>query len=193
MFVTDSKATPDVTGDNGRLDIGTPVGSPTPTGEPQTSDHSDQADLFPGARPCAAAPIVSRALLESIGCLVLAWGQLERTTLDKVTAMRRSFGDVRVVGGRTRPTMQKLLGELRALVAMRDRHDKQALAMIAEIDGALQRTGQFRQIIIDGAQDVTGETVECRDVKNGEIEISFEEITREAAQIERIRSQIALL
>jgi len=188
--VTDSKATPDLTGHNGPVEIGTPVGSPTPTGEPDTSD---QADLFPGARACAASPVVSTALLESIGCLVLAWGQLERTTLDKVTTMRRSFGDVRVVGGRTRPTMQKLLGELRALVAMRDRHDKQALAMIAEIDGALQRTSQFRQIIIDGAQDVTGDTLECRDVKNGKIDISFSEITREATQIERIRSQIALL
>jgi len=188
--VTDSKAETGVTGAIDPVEIGMPVGSPTPTGGP---DSSDQAELFPGARACAAAPVVSPALLQSIGCLVLAWGQLERTTLDKVTTMRRSFGDVRVVGGRTRPTMQKLLGELRALVAMRDRHDKQALAMIAEIDGALQRTGQFRQIIIDGAQDVTDETLECRDVKNGKIEINFTEITREAAQIERIRSQIALL
>ena len=49
------------------------------------------------------------------------------------------------------------------------------------------------QGIIDGAQDVTDETLECRDVKNGKIEINFTEITREAAQIERIRSQIALL
>lgn len=188
--MTDPKKTSDLADHAGLAAIGTPVGHPTPTGEP---DSADQAELFPGERTCAAAPTVSRALLESIGCLVLAWGQLERTTLDKVTTMRRSFGDVRVVGGRTRPTIQKLLGELRALVAMRDRHDKQALAMIAEIDGALQRTGQFRQIIIDGAQDVADETLECRDVKNGKIDISFEEITREAAQIERIRSQIALL
>ncbi len=58
--------------------------------------------------------------------------------------MRESFGDVRAVGGRTRPTMQKLLAELRALVAMRDRHDKQVLTVIADIDGTLQRTAQFR-------------------------------------------------
>lgn len=188
--MTDPKKTSDSAGAQRLTEMGTPVGHPTPTGEP---DSADQAELFPGEHACAAAPATSPALLASIGCLVLAWGQLERTTLNKVTTMRRSFGDVRVVGGRTRPTIQKLLGELRGLVAMRDRHDKQALAMIAEIDGALQRTSQFRQIIIDGAQDVKGETLECRDVKNGKIEISFEEITREAAQIERIRNQIALL
>jgi len=172
------------------VENGSPAGHPTPAGD---SARTNQPDLFPGARASSAAGPDCRALLEGIGRLVLAWGQLERTTADKVSAMRQSFGDVRAVGGRARPTMQKLLAELRALVAMRDRHDKQVLAEIVEIDGALQRTAQFRQLVIDGAQDTATDALFCRDIKNSPIEIGMADIVREAAKIDRIRAQIALL
>ncbi len=132
-------------------------------------------------------------MLAGIGQLVLAWGALEQTTAAKLAAMRQTFGDVRAVGGRTRPTMPKLLAELRALVAMRDRHDKQVLTLIAEMDGLLQRSAQFRLLVVDGAQDVRGDSLLCRDLKNNPVEIRCTEIAREASQINQIRDQIANL
>jgi len=152
---------------------------------------SDQIELFPGLRSCADNDVSNRALLEAIGGLILAWGRLERTTAEKLAVMRESFGDVRAVGGRTRPTMQKLLAELRALVAMRDRHDKQVLTVIADIDGTLQRTAQFRLLVVDGTQAVLAEGVECRDLKNSPVTLSAQEIARETAQLDRIREQIS--
>jgi hypothetical protein len=188
--VTDSNRTSASTGYAANVEHGTPVGHPTPAGEPP---NSEQPDLFPGARPPVAPASGDAALLQAVGRLILAWGHLERTTADKVSAMRESFGDVRTVGGRTRPTIQKLLAELRALVAMRDRHDQDALAVIATIDGTLQRTAQFRQLIIDGAQRATGKILDCRDIKNCPIEIGLREIEREATSLDRICAQIVEL
>lgn len=184
------------------VDDGTPAGHPTPAGEPTSADMSpadqaavqEQPDLFPGApSPLAADPIARRVTLEAMGRFILSWGRLELTTAEKLTAMRHSFGDVRVVGGRVRPTIQKLLAELRALVAMRDRHDKQVLTVIAEIDGTLQRTAQFRMLVLEGAQGVDGDMLLCRDIKNGLHEVSPEDLARETAQLDRIRCQIAML
>jgi hypothetical protein len=192
--VTDSNRTSASTGHPTPVDVGTPAGHPTPAGEPPPS--ADQAELFPtppGGVDQSRAEGVDPALLQAIGGLILAWGHLEEMTAEKLTIMRRSFGDVRAVGGRMRPTMQKLLAELRALVAMRDRHDKQALMVIAEMDGALQRTAQFRQLIIDGAQDAEGENLICRDLRNSMINVSLAEIAKETALLNRIRRQIAAL
>lgn len=190
MVLTDSNRTSASTGHPTPVDDGTPAGHPTPAGEPTLSD---QHDLFPDARPRVPNRAPNPAVLEGIGGLILAWGQLEHTTAEKVAVMRQSFGDVRAVGSRIRPTMQKLLAELRALVVMRDRHDKQALTVIAEIDGVLQRTAQFRLLIMEGAQGIEGDCVLCRDAKNSPVEIGAEEIARETSQIDRIRCQIAAL
>ena len=202
--MTDSNRTSASAGIPTPVDDGTPAGHPTPAGEPSPPAASppdrrsyppppspDQIELFPGLKPCADDAGANGALLEAIGGLILAWGRLERTTADKLAAMRVSFGDVRSVGGRTRPTMQKLLGELRALVAMRDRHDKQVLTVIADIDGTLQRTAQFRLLIVDGTQEVQADGVECRDLKNSPVTLSAQEIARETAQLDRIREQIS--
>jgi hypothetical protein len=192
-MLTDSDRTSASTGLPTPVDDGTPAGHPTPAGEPSTpAQSSEQSELFPGM-PLAVACVADGAALEAIGAIVLAWGRLERTTADKVAVMRRSFGDVRAVGGRTRPTMPKLLAELRALVAMRDRHDKQALAFIAEIDGALQRIAQVRQLVLEGAQDVSGDIVICHNVKNSPTDIAVADIRRQVSQVDRIRSQIAAL
>ena len=200
LVVIDSNGTSASTGIPTLVDDGTPVGHPTPAGEPTNSadmgdEHSnpDQAELFKGLHRTAGGGAVSEGLLAGIGGLILAWGQLEQTTAEKLAVMRQSFGDVRAVGGRSRPTMQKLLAELRALVAMRDRHDKQALTLIAEIDGALQRTAQFRLLIVEGAQSVSGDLLSCRDAKNSLVTVSAEEIARERARLERIRCQISEL
>jgi hypothetical protein len=154
----------------------------------------EQPDLFPGEQSAggrAAAP--DRATLEAIGHLVLAWGRLEHTTAQKLALMRKSFGDVRAVGGRSRPSMQKLLAELRALVAMRDRHDKQVLTVIVEIDSTLQRTAQVRQLVLEGAQAFDGDRVICHDLKNMPHSIGPEDLARETAQLDRIRCQISAL
>lgn len=191
-MVTDSDRTSASTELPTSVDDGTPAGHPTPAGEPP---RLPQPDLFLGAYAQAdgdARPH-NPALLASIGGLILAWGHLEQTTAEKLAVMRKAFGDVRAVGGRTRPTMQKLLAELRALVAMRDRHDKQVLTVIAEIDGALQRIAQFRLLVVEGAQDLEDDAVLCRDTKNSLIRIELMEIVREATQLDRIRSQIAAI
>lgn len=191
--MTDSNRTSASTELPTSVDDGTPAGHPTPAGEPP---NLQQPDLFPGARAeesRADGVPPNPALMEAIGSLILAWGHLEQTTAQKLAVMRKSFGDVRAVGGRSRPTMQKLLAELRALVAMRDRHDKQVLTVIAEIDGALQRIAQFRVLVLEGAQDVEGDAALCRDAKNSLISVELMEIIRETTQIDRIRCQIAAL
>lgn len=133
------------------------------------------------------------AVHQAIGQLVLSWGQLEHSTAQKLAAMRHSFGDVRVVGGRARPTMQKLLAELRALVAMRDRHDKQVLTEIAEIDGALQRLAQFRLLVVDGGQAIEGEALVCHDLKNGAHLVAVTLIEQETARVREIKERIETL
>jgi hypothetical protein len=188
--VTDSDRTSASTGLPTPVCNGTPAGHPTPAGEPASPD---QSELFPGLHAGEGDDVTDPALLVAIGGLVLAWGQLEQTTAEKLAVMRQSFGDVRAVGGRTRPTIQKLLAELRALVAMRDRHDKQVLTTIAEMDGVLQRTAQFRQIVLEGAYEASGEGLLCRDMKNSPIKVTPQELAREIAQINRIRNQIAAL
>jgi len=189
------------------VDDGAPAGHPTPVGEPPAPldplapeavapapGGTDQPELFPHLpQPGDGSPTRDRRVLEAIGELVLLWGQLEQATAEKLATMRQAFGDVRIVGGRTRPTMQKLLAELRALVAMRDRHDKQVLAVIAEIDGALQRTAQFRLLVLEGTQDCDGDAVTCHDLKNTPHRVTLEDLQRETAQLNRIRSQIAAL
>ncbi|BAK68533.1 hypothetical protein SLG_38580 [Sphingobium sp. SYK-6] len=188
--MTDSNRTSASTGFPTPVDDGTPVGHPTPAGGPASSD---QLEFFPDASPCPAPSAAGAAVTGAIGDFVLAWGRLEQTTAAKLTEMRQSFGDVRAIGGRIRPNMQKLLAELRALVAMRDRLDTQALDLITDIDGSLQRAAQFRLIAIDGAQDAEEDRLICRDIKNGAVEIPCEEIARETRQLERIREQIAAL
>jgi hypothetical protein len=215
MALIDSHRTSASTSNPTLVDDGTPAGHPTPAGEPPSAEATspeptaaattaeavgdeaasqEQPDLFPRAqRVEKAAPANNCATLEAIGRLVVAWGHLEHTTAEKLAGMRQSFGDVRAVGGRSRPTMRKLLAELRALVAMRDRHDKQVLSAIAEIDGTLQRIAQFRQLVIDGAQLFRGQAVICHDLKNMIHDIGPDDLAREAAQLERIRCQIAAL
>ncbi|WP_443969549.1 hypothetical protein [Sphingobium sp. CR28] len=141
----------------------------------------------PQKKPAAKDP------RRAIGALVIAWGMLEAATIEKLVTMRRSFGDVRAVGGRSRPTLQRLLAELRALVAMRDRHDKQILTVIATLDADLQRLAQFRGMVVDGTQRIEGEGLICHDLKNVEHQVSVETILGETQRIDEITAQIAAL
>lgn len=129
-------------------------------------------------------------VVRAVGSLVCSWGSLEHATMEKLGAMRIAAGDVRLVGGRMRPGMARLLAELRALVAMRDRHDKQALIVIAELENHIQRIAQFHLLVISGYQSAEQGTLLCRDTKNSERRVSLEDVEREIGQIEDIKTRL---
>src|SRR3546814_7731123 len=63
------------------------------------------------------------ALLCGIGRLIFSWGKLEVHLEQKVAQLRQNAGDVRATA-RIRPTMAKMLAELRAIVSMRNRRNR---------------------------------------------------------------------
>jgi len=221
--VTDSTRFSAAAGFPTPVERGTPAGLPTPAGEPPEAtlpfDQPKSETLLRGKvlseKPGPAANDAGRTTRtrktapggpktpqkkpaakdprRAIGALVIAWGMLEAATIEKLVIMRRSFGDVRAVGGRSRPTLQRLLAELRALVAMRDRHDKQILTVIATLDADLQRLAQFRGMVVDGTQRIEGEGLICHDLKNVEHHVSVDTILGETQRIDEITAQIAAL
>lgn len=144
-----------------------------------TTASSDQDDAHERADAARA-----------VGILVCEWGSLEHEMMEKLSAMRLAAGDVRLVGGRTRPGMSRLLAELRALVAMRDRHDKQALVDIAKIEAQIQRIAQFHLLVISGLQAIEPDVLLCRDSKNMERRIALTDVLREIASIQDIKAHI---
>ncbi|MET0241803.1 MAG: hypothetical protein ABW184_18070 [Sphingobium sp.] len=133
------------------------------------------------------------AAIRAVGALVCGWGGLERATTQKLSAMRLAAGDVRLVGGRIRPGVARLLAELRAHVSMRDRHDKQALVVIADLENHIQRIAQFHQLVVSGFQVAEGNILLCHDAKNAERRISLDEMEREIAAIESITARLAAI
>src|SRR3546814_4134194 len=81
----------------------------------------------------------------------------EQSVWAKVAMMRGCMGDVRTVGGRTRPGMTKLMTELRTMVSMRDRRNAGALMEIADIERDMQRIDRFRSLIIGRSEEHTSE------------------------------------
>src|SRR3990167_9417615 len=92
------------------------------------------------------------ALLCAVGRLVCAWTMLEQSLEAKIGLLREAMGDIRTVGARTRPSMAKLMTELRTMVAMRDRRNASALTEISAIERDMQRIDRFRSLIINGFQ-----------------------------------------
>src|SRR3546814_2340109 len=78
------------------------------------------------------------ALLCGIGRLIFSWGKLEVHLEQKVAQLRQNAGDVRATA-RIRPTMAKMLAELRVIVSMRNRRNNMQLVEIAEIERTIQR------------------------------------------------------
>ena len=145
------------------------------------------------SRPAVPDNGADDEVVRSIGSLVCSWGSLEHATMEKLSAMRIAAGDVRLVGGRMRPGMARLLAELRALVAMRDRHDKQGLVVIAELENHIQRIAQFHLLVISGFQSADAGILFCRDAKNSERRVSLEDVNREIASIEDIKSRLMMI
>lgn len=138
-------------------------------------------------------------LLCGIGRLVFAWGMLEAQLEQKIIDLRRAAGDVRSATQRTKPTMARMLGELRAIISMRCRRDNVQLDEIAEIERSIQQIDKFRMLVIQGfqiADDTAGAKARpflCRDAKNNVIGVSVDELEREISRLDACRERLLAL
>ena len=138
-------------------------------------------------------------LLCSVGRLVFAWGTLETQLEQKIADLRKAAGEIRSAMTRTKPTMAKMLAELRAIVSMRCRRDNVQLIEIAEIERAIQQIDKFRMLVIQGFQiEGEGGGMErplflCRDAKNNVIGISLEELDGEISRLDACRERLLAL
>jgi len=130
------------------------------------------------------------ALLCAVGRLICAWSMLEQSLEAKIRLLRDAMGDVRTVGARTRPTMAKLMTELRTLVAMRDRRNASALTEISAIERDMQRIDRFRSLIISGFQEPAAGGFTCRDGRNNQLHVSMEQLETEIAALETVAGRL---
>ncbi|KQM99119.1 hypothetical protein ASE85_10320 [Sphingobium sp. Leaf26] len=130
------------------------------------------------------------ALLCGVGRLVCAWTMLEQSLEAKIGLLREGMGDVRVVGARTRPSMAKLMTELRTMVAMRDRRNASALMEISAIERDIQRIDRFRALIIQGFHRPEDGGFTCRDGRNNIQHIAFEQLDGEITALESVASRL---
>ncbi|SEJ04731.1 hypothetical protein SAMN05518849_102320 [Sphingobium sp. AP50] len=130
------------------------------------------------------------ALLCSVGRLVCAWTMLEQSLEAKIGMLREAMGDVRTVGARTRPTMTKLMTELRTMVAMRDRRNASALTAISAIERDMQRIDRFRALIIQGFHQPEPGGFTCRDGRNNIQHIGLEQLEGEISSLEAVASRL---
>ncbi len=141
-------------------------------------------------KPVAAYAPEDAALLCGIGRLVCAWTMLEQSLEARLAELRETMGDVRTVGARTRPTMAKLMTELRTTVAMRDRRNAAALMEISEVERDLQRIDRFRALIIGGFQHPAPDGFLCRDLRNNVQNISLDHLNDEIAALEQVAQRL---
>lgn len=130
------------------------------------------------------------ALLCGVGRLVCAWTMLEQSLEAKIGLLREGMGDVRVVGARTRPSMAKLMTELRTMVAMRDRRNASALTEISAIERDIQRIDRFRALIIQGFHHPEEGGFTCRDGRNNIQHVAFEQLDGEITALESVASRL---
>lgn len=130
------------------------------------------------------------ALLCAIGRLVCAWTMLEQSLEAKIGLLRDAMGDVRTVGARTRPSMAKLMTELRTMVAMRDRRNASALTEISAIERDMQRIDRFRALIIQGFHQPEPGGFTCRDSRNTIQHVAFEHLDGEIAALEGVANRL---
>ncbi len=141
----------------------------------------------------AERDVVTDDLLCGVGRLVCAWGLFEQRLEAKIAQLREAAGDVRTIGARTKPTMAKLMGELRAMLSMRDRRNAAILTEIAGIERDIQRIDRFRGLVVSGFYGTDANGFTCRDGKNVIQAISFAQLAGEIAQLERIGDRLSAL
>lgn len=130
------------------------------------------------------------ALLCAVGRLVCAWTMLEQSLEAKILQLRQAMGDVRTVGARTRPSMTKLMTEMRTMVAMRDRRNASALTEIADIERDIQRIDRFRALIIQGFHQPAPGGFTCRDGRNNLQHVALEHLESEIAALEIVANRL---
>ncbi len=141
-------------------------------------------------KPVAAYAPEDAALLCGIGRLVCAWTMLEQSLEARLAELRETMGDVRTVGARTRPTMTKLMTELRTTVAMRDRRNANALAEIADVERDMQRIDRFRALVMGGFQQPVPDGFLCRDIRNNVQQISLDQLNDEIVALEQVAQRL---
>ncbi|MBB4641051.1 hypothetical protein [Rhizorhapis suberifaciens] len=138
-------------------------------------------------------------LLCGIGRLIVAWGMLEVQLEQKIGQLRRAAGEVRSATSRTKPTMAKMLSELRAIVSMRCRRDNVQLVEIAEVERTIQQIDKFRTLVVQGFQGpadnghLEDHPFLCRDAKNNVISISLDELIGEVSRLDACRERLLAL
>jgi hypothetical protein len=130
------------------------------------------------------------ALLCAVGRLVCAWTMLEQSLEAKIGLLRDAMGDVRTVGARTRPSMAKLMTELRTMVAMRDRRNASALTEISAIERDIQRIDRFRALIIQGFHQPEPGGFTCRDSRNTIQHVAFDHLDAEIVALEGVAGRL---
>ncbi len=133
------------------------------------------------------------ALLCAVGRLVCAWTMLEQSLEAKIGLLERrrdAMGDVRTVGARTRPSMAKLMTELRTMVAMRDRRNASALTEISAIERDIQRIDRFRALIIQGFHQPEPGGFTCRDSRNTIQHVAFDHLDAEIVALEGVAGRL---
>lgn len=161
----------------------------------QRDDLFAAADGEPSSRPVRTsrpAPATDRVTL-ALGTMVRRWGELERAAVDKLAQLRAAAGDISLIGGRSRPTLAILIAELRALVSIRDRHDRNTLIQISEIETSIQRASQFHHLVIDGFRTAESDMLLCRDDRNTERRVCIADVHREIATLERITLRLCAI
>lgn len=139
------------------------------------------------------------ALMCGIGRLVSSWGTLEVRLEQKILQLRQAAGDVRLTPARQRPTMPKMMAELRAIVSMRNRRNNVQLIEISEIERSLQQIDKFRMLVLQGfqapAQDGRPGTRAflCRDAKNNVVSVSLHELDAEVERLDQCRERLLAL
>ena len=142
------------------------------------------------ARTVSAYAPEDAALLCAVGRLVCAWTMLEQSLEAKISQLREAMGDVRTIGARTRPSMAKLMTELRTMVAMRDRRNASALTEISDIERDMQRIDRFRALIIQGFHQPEPGGFTCRDGRNNVQHVALEQLESEIASLEVIANRL---
>ncbi|MBK5264321.1 MAG: hypothetical protein JJE34_03655 [Alphaproteobacteria bacterium] len=139
------------------------------------------------------------ALFNAIGRLIYSWGKLESQLEGKIGQLRKAAGDIRIAGARTKPTIGKMLAELRAIISLRNRRDNRQLAEITQIECVIQKIDMFRMLVIQGFQSPadpheTGDRpFRCRDTRNNVICISLEELNKEVSRLDDCRERLLAL
>lgn len=128
-----------------------------------------------------------------VGDFVCSWGRMEQALADKRDMLRRGCGDNRILDHRARASIPMILAELRALLTLRDRHDRTALAQVAELECTLQRLARFRQLLVDGFRAFEGGDVLCRDAKNELHVVKLVDVSRELRNVIAIARTVRAL